>query len=753
MDDEKDRATSVVAPPMEQIDLKDSALYINRELSLLEFNQRVLAQALDRETPLLERLRFLTICSTNLDEFFEIRVASHKERASIGSTFVGPDGLSALETLSAVSVSAHDLVDQQYEALNNVLLPELEKQDIRLLKRTQWTPEQREWIAEYFRSEVLPVLTPVGLDPAHPFPKILNKSLNFVVTVEGEDAFERTAGIAVVQIPRVLPRVINLPREIGQGRTDYVMLSSVVHAHVSELFPGMTVSECHQFRVTRNGDLWVDEEEVDDILKALEGELPERQYGAAVRLEVTNDCPEAVADFLLEKFQLHGEDLYRVNEPVNLHRLVALHDLVDRPDLKFASFVPRVPRRIDRGENTFEALKKDDVLLHHPFESFAPVLEFVRQAAGDPGVVAIKQTLYRVGANSALVEALIEAARAGKEVTVVVELRARFDEAENINLANRLQDVGANVVYGVVGYKTHSKMLMVVRRESDGLRRYVHLGTGNYHAGTARAYTDIGFLTAREDIGKEVHDLFFHLTGLGRKPELSKLLHAPFTLLKSLIQRIDFEAQEALAGRASHIIAKMNALTEPSVIRALYRASQAGVSIDLIIRGACCLRPGVPGVSDNIRVRSIVGRFLEHTRIFYFHAAGEEMTYGSSADWMGRNLLRRVETTFPIEDPQLRERVLRECLDSYLKDNQQAWILLPTGKYERVLPDNGSMLSAQSHLLESIAGSDELEVDAESAQMAGLDVEVGAAKRARKKPSDGKAKQQRRRSGKKRDQR
>jgi len=568
MSDEKDGPASGSAAPMEALDLKDPALYINRELSLLEFNQRVLAQSLNPETPLLERLRFLTICSTNLDEFFEIRVASHKERAAFGSTFVGADGLTPLETLSAVSASARKLVERQYEALNNVLLPELEKQDIRLLKRADWTAEQQVWILEYFQNEVLPVLTPVGLDPAHPFPKILNKSLNFVVTVDGEDAFERSASLAVVQVPRVLPRVINLPREIGRGNNDYVLLSSVIHAHVSGLFPGMTVTECHQFRVTRNGDLWVDDEEVDDILKALEGELPEREYSAPVRLEVTHDCPVAVTDFLLDRFGLGPEDLYRVNGPVNLHRLIALHRLVDRPDLKYAPFVPRIPRRFDKRENPFDLLRKYDVLLHHPFESFAPVLEFVRQAAADPDVVAIKQTLYRVGANSAIVEALIEAARAGKEVTVVVELRARFDEAENINLANRLQEVGANVVYGVVGYKTHSKMLMVVRRESDGLRRYVHLGTGNYHAGTARAYTDVGFLTSREDVGRDVHDLFFQLTGLGQKTELRKLLQSPFTLRKSLIEMIEHEADEARRGNPARIIAKMNALTEPSVIRA-----------------------------------------------------------------------------------------------------------------------------------------------------------------------------------------
>ena len=477
-------------------DLSDPELYINRELSLLEFNKRVLAQAQDETVPLLERLRFLTISSSNLDEFFEVRAASHKGRVNYGSPTRTVDGRSSRETLDAIGKVARELVAEQYSTLNNTLIPALEAESIRLLRRSQWSDSVRTWIADYFRLQVLPVLTPMGLDPAHPFPRILNKSLNFILLVEGDDAYERAAETAIVQVPRTLPRIIRLPREVGGGEQDYVMLSSVMHANIDELFPGMNTRGCYQFRVTRDGELWVDEEEVDDYLKALQGELPERKYSEAVRLEVADDCPDELCTFLLDNFELTEEDLYRVDGPVNLHRLAALHDQIDRADLKYKPFAPRIPRRVTRGENLFEAIDAEDIVLHHPYESFAPVAELVRQAAVDPDVLAIKQTLYRTGGDSALVDSLIEAARAGKQVTVVVELRARFDEQENIELAMRLQEVGAAVVYGIAGYKTHAKMLMIVRRVGRKLRRYVHLGTGNYHPGTARAYTDIGFLTS-----------------------------------------------------------------------------------------------------------------------------------------------------------------------------------------------------------------------------------------------------------------
>lgn len=693
-------------------DLHDPRLYLNRELSLLEFNRRVLAQAIDAGTPLLERLRFLTICSTNLDEFFEVRVASHRSLMTYGGEQRGPDQRSHQELLTAISHAAHQLVDEQYSVLNDVIMPELERQDIRVLKRDEWTAGQRQWLESMFQGDILPVLTPMGIDPAHPFPKILNKSLNFIVRVVGEDAFGRESGIAVVQVPRSLPRLFNLPRDVAQGPHDFVLLSSVIHAHIDQLFAGMQVQTCEQFRVTRDGDLFVDAEEVEDYLKAIAGELPERRYAQAVRLEVTDRCPDDLARFLLEKFNLGERDLYRVNGPVNLHRLEALHKNVERPELKFGSFVPRVSFRADAGDSLFDVLSRRDMLLHHPYESFTPVLELVRQAAADPDVLAIKQTLYRVGSDSPLVEALIDAARANTQVTVVIELRARFDEAENIDLATRLQEVGANVVYGIVGYKTHAKMLMIVRREGGSLRRYVHLGTGNYHAGTARAYTDFGLMTSDPAICADVDKLFTQLTGLGKAMTLERVLQSPFTLKPALLRMIDDEIAEARAGRKAWIRAKLNALTEGDVIAKLYEASCAGVRIDLIVRGACCLRPGVPGVSENIRVRSIIGRFLEHHRIYAFHAAGRELVYLSSADWMSRNLLRRVESAFPVEDPGVKQRVLREGLELPLADDLNAWELSSDGTYRRV--EATARISSQETLLQEYCSPGSASVEYES---------------------------------------
>jgi polyphosphate kinase len=685
------------------VSLHDARLYINRELSQLEFNRRVLEQARDPSTPLLERLRFLTICSTNLDEFFEIRVAGLKQQVAHGMTRPGFDGLSPRETLRKVSEVAHGLVREQYRTLNEDLLPALEHESVTMLRREAWTPRQQAWVRRYFTTEVLPVLTPMGLDPAHPFPRILNKSLNFIVSVEGTDAFGRTSGIAVVQAPRTLPRVIAFPAELSRGRSTFVLLSSLIHAHVDDLFPGMKVTGCHQFRVTRNSDLWVEEEEVEDLLHAIKGELGSRKFGEAVRLEVDADCPPDSAQFLLGKFRLEPADVYPVHGPVNLHRLATLYELVDRPELKYPRFIAGTPRRLAQDESLFEVLQQGDILLHHPYESFTPVVDFVREAASDPNVLAIKQTLYRAGEESPLVRALVEAARAGKEVTAVVELRARFDEAANIDLATRLQEEGANVVYGVVGYKAHAKMLLVVRREGRRLRRYVHLGTGNYHLRTARAYTDFSLLSADRDLGEDVHALFMEMTGLGKERRLRKILHAPFTLQRTLIALIDREAQAARQGKSARIIAKMNSLSESHVIQALYRASQAGVPIDLIVRGICCLRPGVAGVSDTIRVRSIVGRFLEHARVFHFHAGGRDLVLCSSADWMDRNFHTRVETCFPVEDPKLRDRVVDEALTVGLADNVQAWILQPDGTYRRARPGKERPRSAQQVLLERLA--------------------------------------------------
>ncbi|MDG1491222.1 MAG: polyphosphate kinase 1, partial [Planctomycetota bacterium] len=523
--------------------------FINRELSLLEFNRRVLAQALDESIPLLERLRFLTISSTNLDEFFEVRKASHQERLTLRSSSIGFDGRSTHQLLDDIALEAADLVREQYEVLNGILFPLLAAEGIKVLKRQLWTSEQAAWISGFFGKEVEPILTPVGLDPSHPFPKILNKSLNFIVIIDGDDAFERDTGLGVVQVPRALPRLISLPPAVRGDELAFVLLSSVIHAHVETLFPGMRVVGCHQFRVTRNSELWVDDEEVENILEAIEGELPERKYAEAVRLEVADDCPEKVVRLLRQRFELDELDVYRVNGPVNVGRLDVLHGMVDRPDLKYPPLTPRVPRALARAEDPFAAIRERDILMHHPYESFAPVIDLVRRASSDPDVLAIKQTLYRTERNSAIVAALVAAARNGKQVVAVVELRARFDEAENIDLANQLQEVGAQVVYGIVGYKTHSKMTLIVRREPDGLVRYVHLGTGNYHARTARTYTDLGFLTADPRIAEDVHQVFHRLTGLGATRPLQLLLDAPFTLRQEMRRRIRLEAENARAGR------------------------------------------------------------------------------------------------------------------------------------------------------------------------------------------------------------
>jgi polyphosphate kinase len=686
----------------DDIDLRRPDLYINRELSLLEFNGRVLAQALDERLPLLERLRFLCIFSTNLDEFFEIRVARLQELQALGSTQAGPDQLGPTELLNAIGARVHELVDIQYRILNDTLLPALAAEGIRFVARGEWSAEQAAWVREYFERELAPMLSPMGLDPAHPFPRVLNKSLNFIVALAGTDAFGRRSGNAVVQAPRSLPRIIPLPHAPA-GQHQFVFLSSVIHAHVGDLFPGMEVRGCYQFRVTRNSDLFVDEEEADDLLRAVEGELQSRRYGDAVRLEVADTCPQAMTDYLLAQVGLEPIDLYRVNGPVNLNRLLAVCDLPDRPDLRFAPFSPGLPVVLGRGGSIFAAIAKGDLLLHHPFQSFLPVVEFVQQAASDPDVLAIKQTLYRTGEASVIADALVAAARAGKEVTVVVELLARFDEEANIALANRLQEAGAHVVYGVVGYKTHAKMSLVVRREGRALRHYAHLGTGNYHPRTSRLYTDYGLFTCNPALTSDVQRVFLQLTSLGVVGRFEHLLESPFTLHEALLGKIEREAAHATAGRPARIVVKLNSLVEPRIIQALYAASQAGVDIDLVVRGMCALRPGVPGVSERIRVRSIVGRFLEHTRVLYFHNGGEPEVYLGSADWAERNFFRRVEVCFPILEAALRARVIDELL-LYLADNQQAWELQTDGSYRRVEAGDAPALSAQQTLLERLAG-------------------------------------------------
>ena len=684
---------------MNAANLASPDLFINREISLLEFNRRVLEQAKGTDVPLLERLRFLCISGSNLDEFFEIRVSGLKQQEALGATQRGPDNLSPTEQLQRIATLAHELVDEQYRVLNDVLFPLLDAEGIRFLRRSQWNAAQEQWLADFFHRELAPTLTPIGLDPAHPFPRIINKNLTFIVTLEGKDAFGRNSGMAVVQAPRALPRVVRLAQDLAEHPYDFVFLSSIIHAHVDELFPGMRAVGCYQFRATRNSDLFVDEEAVEDLKIALEGELPSRRFGDAVRLELADDCPREVGQFLTDEFELLPEDVYYCNGPVNLMRLNAIPNLVDRPDLKYPGFTPGVPRRIQTAPDIFAAIRARDILLHHPFHSFAPVLDFLRSAARDPDVLSIRQTLYRTGADSSVVEALIEAAANGKEVLVVIELRARFDEAANIELANDLQEAGAQVVYGIVGYKTHAKMLMVIRRENGELRRYVHLSTGNYHASTARLYTDYGLLTCDPELSADVASMFQQLTAMGRAGQLNKMLQSPFTLHETMLAHIEAEITHAKAGRPSGVVAKMNQLIEKDVIQALYRASQAGVRVRLVVRGICSLRPGIKGVSENIDVRSIVGRFLEHARIFVFENGGQTKVYLSSADWMGRNFFSRVEACFPIEDKRIRKAVLQEGIDPYLDDNTQAWVLKSDGSYERAEHGTDDRRCAQEELL------------------------------------------------------
>ncbi len=683
-------------------DLKAPSCYINRELSFLEFNHRVLALAFDDTLPLLERLKFLCISSGNLDEFFEIRVAGLKHLQELGKNQHSPDAMSIPEQLDGIHTRAQHLCAEQYRCLNEVLLPKLSHAGVSLQARSDWTPKTRRWLEKYFANEVEPVLSPLGLDPARPFPRIQNKSLNFIVHLTGKDAFGRDSELAIVQAPRSLPRVVSLPDEAPGQPRGFVLLTSIVQAFVQRLFPGIEVKGCYQFRVTRNSDLFVDEEEIDDLRRALEGELAHRRYGAAVRLETARDCPKDMISFLLQQFALADVDLYRMPGPVNLNRLSALYDLIQRPDLKYPPFTPGLPRRLASTTDLYSVIRHKDLLLHHPFQSFAPVMDFVRQAAHDPQVLAIKQTLYRTGHDSPVVDALVAAAQAGKDVTVIVELRARFDEEANIELSNRLQEAGAHVMYGVVGFKTHAKLTLIVRREPEGIRRYCHLGTGNYHPRTARGYTDYGLFTSDRDIGQDVHEIFLQLTSLTQTPKLGRLLQSPFTLHTGMIERVDREADHARAGRPARVICKMNALVDPQTIEALYRASGAGVKVDLIVRGICALRPGLPGVSENITVRSVIGRFLEHSRVFYFENGGAPELYCASADWMERNFFRRVEVGFPVLRDSQRDRILRDLM-LYLEDNTQAWLLRPDGSYVRTEPGTDAPVCAQKQLLEHYA--------------------------------------------------
>ncbi len=703
---------TVTTPPIvsEEPPRIREAAPINRELSILAFNRRVLALAEDSGVPLLERLRFLCIVSSNLDEFFEIRVAGLREQMRLKAPPPGTTLHELRGNFTRISEQAQALVADMYRTLNTQLIPAMAASGIRLLRGVDRSDQQRAWVADYFRREVKPLLTPIGLDPAHPFPQVVNKTLNFIVELSGRDAFGRESSIAIVKAPRLLPRVIELPGDIAPDNS-FVLLSSIIHAHLNELFAGREVVNYSQFRVTRDADLWFDEEEVKNLRQALEGELPQRQFGLAVRLEVAARCPAHLAELLLHQFELQEFDLYRCDGPVNLTRMSALVDETDLDEHKYPPFVQGVPDRLKDQPDLLAAIRQHDVLLHHPYQTFDPVVEFIRKAVDDPEVVAIKQTVYRTGVNSVLMEALIEAARRGKEVTVVVELMARFDEEANINWAERLEQVGAQVVYGVFGLKTHAKLALLLRRERDAsgkpyLQPYAHLGTGNYHPRTARMYTDFGLLTSNAEICADVSEVFLHITSLAKANKLKHLWLAPFTMHRHLLDAIRRETRNAREGKPARIIAKMNALLEEAVIKALYAASEAGVQIDLVVRGACALRPGVEGVSANIRVRSILGRFLEHHRVWYFENGGNQDVYLASADWMGRNLFRRVEVAFPVLDSELKARVVDEALKPYLSDNWDAWDLGADGSYHRQKPKGrGHPISAQQGLLDRLAGS------------------------------------------------
>lgn len=672
-------------------DLKEAHLYINREFSHLAFNLRVLAQAKNSAIPLLERLKFLLIFANNLDEFFEIRVAGVKKQLEYGHNSMGPDGLHPNEVLRIINERCRQAISEEYQLLHDDLLPALAKQGIRFVRRSEWTPVQINWVKQYFRLQVLPVISPIGLDSAHPFPSVANKTLHFIVSLEGSDAFGRQSGLAIVPAPRSLPRVIPLPASLCDATAsdaNFIFLSSMIHAHAADLFPGMQVKGCYQFRLTRNADLNLNEDLMQDMVMALKGELISRRFGDEVRLEVADTCPDELAEFLLNQFDLSADALFRIPGILNLSRMMSITQM-DFPALKYPSFAAALPNFMKADSNIFELLKQRDILLYHPYQSFQPVIDLLRQAARDPQVLAIKQTLYRTGNHSEVMSLLVEAARNGKEITAVIELRARFDEESNIEGAACLQQAGATVVYGVVGHKTHAKMMMVVRREGEELKRYLHLGTGNYHVANARLYTDYSLLTQDEALANDVHQIFQQLTGLGSAAQLTDILHAPFTLQSSLLALIQAEIDQANVGKPAHIMVKVNGLTEKKIIEALYRASQAGVKIELIVRGACALRPEVVGISDNIRVVSIVGRFLEHARVYYFYGAGAEKVYCSSADWMERNLLKRVEVCFPIKDPVLKQRVITESLLSCLVPCVESWRLCADGSYQVCDTANG----------------------------------------------------------------
>lgn len=672
--------------------------YLNRELSWLEFNQRVLEEARDPANPLLERVKFLAITGSNLDEFFEVRVAGLKQQVASGARVRSPDGLTPDACLRAIARRVRRMVDEQGRCWREELVPALDREGIRFLDPARLEGADRAWLDAFYRAEVRPVLTPLAIDPAHPFPRLQNKSLNLVAQVRRPRRRRLRYQLIVVQVPRVLPRLVQLPRE--DGGADYVFLGRLIAHYLPDLLAGETIAGAWLFRVTRNSELYVDEQDSPNLLEAVETEVHNRLKGAAVRLEVEDGCPREITRELLEMLHLGEADLYRVQGPLNPARLMMLCEGPRAPELRDPPFVPPVAPALREEPDLFAAIRAGDVLLHHPYESFESVVDFLQQAAADPRVLAIKQTLYRTGGDARIIGALMDAVKNGKQVTAVVELRARFDESNNIRWARQLEDAGVHVIYGVVGYKIHCKTTLVVRRDDDGIRRYLHLGTGNYNPTTARLYTDLGLLTCRPELGEDVTDLFNLITGLCEFRGTRRLLVAPHQMHPRFLELIRRETEHARRGLPARIIAKMNALVVTEIIEALYEASQAGVQVDLIVRGICCLRPGVPGLSENIRVRSIVGRFLEHSRIFYFENACRPEVYVGSADWMPRNFFKRIEVVFPIEDGRLRERIITQILGLQLADNVKARELLPDGTYRRVAPRPGEpRLNSQEELL------------------------------------------------------
>ena len=678
--------------------LDSQEYYLNREFTALEFNDRVLQLAEDDSTPLLEKMRYVCICSNNLDEFFEIRVGALKERIAMAPKKTGSDGLNAEQIFNQLSVQTHRLIERVYKFYKSKLLPELRKENIYFYEKPDWTPEIENWVKSYFKNEVSPIVSPIALDLAHPFPQLFNKSLNFIVSLEGKDAFDRNINYAIVHAPRALPRMTHLPEELVGEKDCFIYLSSIIKEHINSFFPGMEINGCYAFRITRNSDLYFDDEGADDLAEAIQRELSSRHYGHVVRLEVDHDCPKAIADFLQHKYHLTEDDVYYCDGPVNLQRLLSTIKQVKRPNLEYPAFTANYPIQLKQSKDLFAILDQQDILIHHPYESYETVIDFVKQAATDSNVLAIKQTLYRTHINSAMVQALVEASHRGKEVTAIIELRARFDEESNLRLATKLHEAGVLVLYGIMGYKTHAKMTLIVRRVLGKLKPYVHLGTGNYHEQTTKHYTDLGLLTAHPEITADTQSIFQQLTGLGKMVKLKQICHSPFTLQKHLLELIAEATELASKNKDAQIFLKVNGLTDQPIIEALYAASSAGVKITLVVRGACCLKPKIPNVSDNIKVFSIVGRFLEHHRIYYFKLNKEEKFYCASADLMERNLYARIEVMFPILAKDCQKRIREEIIKNYPRDNTNSWELQNDGSYKANRDGNHS---AQLKLLES----------------------------------------------------